>query len=58
MNCLPNDRNLADNKSSVAEMIIPRSSRVENIVENGENTGYQDFLLFPECFQKAFSSGC
>ena len=23
---------------------------VENIVEKGENAGYQHFLLFPQCF--------
>ena len=27
--------------------------RVENIVGKGENAGYQHFLLFPQCFQKA-----
>ena len=27
--------------------------RVENIVGKGENDGYQHFLLFPQCFQKA-----
>ena len=27
--------------------------RVENIVEKGENAGYQHFLLFLQCFQKA-----
>ena len=26
---------------------------VENIVEKGENAGYQHFLLFTGCFQKA-----
>ena len=26
---------------------------VENIVGKGENAGYQYFLLFPQCFQKA-----
>ena len=26
---------------------------VENIVRKGENTGYQRFLLFPQCFEKA-----
>ena len=26
--------------------------------EKGENTGYQHFLLFPECFQKLLSLGC
>ena len=28
--------------------------RVENIVGEGENAGYQHFLLFPLCFQKMF----
>ena len=28
--------------------------RVVNIVRRGENAGYQHFLLFPQCFQKAF----
>ena len=27
---------------------------IENIVGKGENAGYQHFLLFPRCFQKAF----
>ena len=31
--------------------------RVENIVEKGENDGFQHFLLFPQCFQKASFSG-
>ena len=26
--------------------------RVENIVEKGENAGYQQFLLSTQCFQK------
>ena len=26
----------------------------DNIVWKGENAGYQHFLLFPKCFQKAF----
>ena len=29
----------------------------ENIVEKGENAGYQHFLLFPQCFQKGSFSG-
>ena len=29
--------------------------KVENIVGKGENAGYQDFFLFPKCFQKAES---
>ena len=31
--------------------------KIENIVAKEENAGYQHFLLFPQCFQKAFSSG-
>ena len=31
--------------------------RVENIVEKGENAGYQHFLLFPQCFQQACFPG-
>ena len=27
--------------------------KVENIVGKGENAGYQHFLLFPQCFEKA-----
>ena len=30
---------------------------VQNIVGKGENAGYQHFLLFPQCFQKAPLSG-
>ena len=32
-------------------------NRVENFVRKGEIAGYQHFLLFPQCFQEAFSSG-
>ena len=31
--------------------------RVENIMEKGENAGYQHFLLFPQCFLTAFLLG-
>ena len=31
--------------------------KVEIIVGNGENVGYQHFLLFPQCFQKASFQG-
>ena len=34
-------------------MIISVFDREENIVGKGENAGYQHFLLFPQCFQKA-----
>ena len=64
-NSLPNDKILdvtklkafADNKINVAQMMIPVFDRVENIVGKGENAGYQHFLLFLQCFQKATFSG-
>ena len=31
--------------------------RIEHIVGKGENASYKHFLLFPQCFQKAFYSG-
>ena len=34
-------------------MIISIFDRVENIVLKGENAGYQHFLFFPQCFEKA-----
>ena len=37
--------------------MIPIFGRVENIAWKGENTGYQHFLPFPQCFQKASSIG-
>ena len=30
---------------------------VENTVGKGEIARYEQFLLFPQCFQKAFSKG-
>ena len=42
----------ADDKISVTEMMVSLSDRVENIVGKGENAGYQQFLIFPQCFQK------
>ena len=30
---------------------------IQNIVGKGENAGYQNFILFPQYFQNAFSSG-
>ena len=55
---LPNDKILdvtklkafADHKINKAQMMISVFDRVENIVGNGENAGYQHFLLFPQCF--------
>ena len=61
INSLPNDKFLdrsklkavADDKSNVAEKLKIVLGRVENIEGKGENAGYQHFLLFPQCFQKA-----
>ena len=41
----------ADNKKkkNVCERLKFVLGRVENIVEKGENAGYQHFLLFPQC---------
>ena len=58
---LPNDKILdtnklkafADDKTNAAQMIISVFDRLENIAGKGENAGYQHFLLFPQCFQKA-----
>ena len=44
----------ADDKIHVAEIMIYLFDREENIMGKGENAGYQHFLLFPQCFQKAF----
>ena len=64
-NFLPNDKILAltklktfaDDKFSIAKMMIPLFDQVENIVEKGENAGHQHFLLFPPCFQKVSDTG-
>ena len=61
VNSLPHDKILdvtklkafADSKTKVAKMMISVIDRVENIVGKGENAGYQHFLLFSQCFQKA-----
>ena len=37
----------ADDKMNIAQMMISAFDSVENKVENGENVGYQHFLLFP-----------
>ena len=47
----------ADNKINSAEKLKFVLERVENIVGKGENAGYPQFLLFPQCFQKSFILG-
>ena len=46
-------KHFADDKIKVLKMTIFVFNRVENIMEKGENTDYQHFLLFLQCFQKA-----
>ena len=47
---------LAGDKIEELNRMIFVFDRVENIVGNRENAGYQHFLLFPQCFQKGFFS--
>ena len=62
LNSLPNDKILdwsklkafADKNVIVTQNWTFALGREENIVGKGENAGYQHFLLFPQCFQKAF----
>ena len=64
-NSIPNDRILdrskfkgfADNKMNVTENLKFVKGRVENTVGKGENAGYQNILLFPQCFQKGSCKG-
>ena len=45
-------KELADENSKVNENGGEFSKRVENIVGKGEIARYEQFLLFPQCFQK------
>ena len=45
-----------DNNFSLAQLVQFFSDRVGNFVGKGENAGFQHFLLFPQCFRKAFFS--
>ena len=45
-----------DNKLDDAQNIKVVFHRIENIMGKEENAGDQHFLLFPQCFQKAYSS--
>ena len=46
----------ADDKLIVTGDIKAVFHRIDNIVGKEENAGYQHFLLFPQFFQKSFSS--
>ena len=48
---------IADNTLYVTEKLNFVLERVDNIAGKGENSGYQNFLLFPQCFQKTVFSG-
>ena len=50
-------RAFADDKLNLAEKLKFVLESIENIVGKGENAGYQHFLLFPPCFQKASTLG-
>ena len=47
----------ADDNLNVNQKFRFALGRVENIVGKGKNAGYQHFLLFLQCFQKATSLG-
>ena len=53
---LPKLNAFAEDKLNLTENVKVVFHMIENIVEKEENAGYQHFLLFPQCFQKAFSS--
>ena len=46
-------KEFADDNFKFDENGIKLSKRVENIVGKGEIARYEQFLLFPQCFQKA-----
>ena len=47
----------ADYKSNIGANELKPSDMAENIVGMGENSGYQHFLLFPQCFQNTSVAG-
>ena len=53
---LPKFKTFADDISNVTQNIKVVFHTIENIVGKKENAGYQHFLPFPQCFQKAFYS--
>ena len=48
---------IADDNFIVAQMVRFLLDKIENIIEKGEYFGYQHFLLFQQCFQRAFPKG-
>ena len=45
-------RKFTKEDQNVFQMMVFVYEKVENIVEKGENAGYQHFLLFQQCFLK------
>ena len=62
VNSLPYDKifrliqiqSIADDKLDLIQEMKSHFHTVVNIVGKGENAGYQHFVLFPQCFLKAF----
>ena len=50
-------KEFADDNFKFNKNGIKLSKRVENTVEKGEIARYEQFLLFPQCFQKACFPG-
>ena len=48
---------LADNKMNATLHLKFVLERIESNLGKGENAGYQHFLLFPQCFKEASSTG-
>ena len=46
----------AEDKINVTQNLNFVLEWIENILYKGEKAGYQHFLLFPKCLQKAYSS--
>ena len=53
---LPKLKAFAEDKLNVTQNVKVVFHRIEYIVGKEKNAVYQHFLLFPQCFQKAFSS--
>ena len=50
-------KEFADDNFKLDENGRKQSKRVENTVGKGEIAHYEQFLLFPQCFQKLVSQG-
>ena len=50
-------KEFAENNFKFDENGRKLSKRIENTVGNGEIARYEQFLLFPQCFQKACFTG-